>query len=197
MPRIIPAEDEGALAEARGELIPEDDYWSVRIEKVTEKQSKSKLNPGKPMYEVRFRIEDEGAAKGRLITKTICLWYDARFSIIQLNKSLGMDVTAVGDDGKEGFAYGDPWEYEGQVCAIRVKHENSEEYGKRAAIDRFLDQGKGGSTVIAANGGVKKPTGKVSLPRPTRGAPILGTPPAVDAVPADADVLLENAPVDV
>lgn len=187
MPRIIPSQAEGDVAEANGELIPEDDYWDVQIESVVEKQSTSRANPGRPMYQVRLRILDEGPAKGRVITTTVCLWYEARFSLIQMNKSVGYEVTGEDESGTVGFVIGDPNEYEGLHGAVRIKHG---EYDGRmtANVDRWLDQNKAsGSTLSAANGGLKKSTGKVNLPRPVRTAPVLGTPPAVDAVLADAD----------
>lgn len=171
--RTIPSQGAGDLAEARGDLVPEDDYYDVLIEKVTETQSgpKSK-SPGSPMYSIRLKIQDAGPAQGRVMTTSACLWYEARFTIIQLNKSIGMEI----DDGTD-FVYGDPFEYEGQTTAIRVKHG---EYDGRptANVSRFLEQA--GAAPVKASGVVSLPkpvSGKPAAPakagpkRPTRGAP--------------------------
>jgi hypothetical protein len=178
MPRVMPMQ-ESALADAAGELIPEDEYWDVRIEDVKEVESKSKDNAGKPMYQIRVRIMDDGPARNRSLVTSVCLWDGAHYSLVQLNKSIGLP-TKLEQDGVSGLYIPDINELVGATTAIKVKH-NLYLGETRANVDRFLEQK-----------GAKKPasraSGKVGLTAPPRRQPgrVAPAAEAVESVEAEA-----------
>jgi hypothetical protein len=56
-------------------------------------ESKSVKNPGKPMYNLEFTIQD-GPHAGRKVWTYACLWAGASFTIVQIAKAMhpGVDV---------------------------------------------------------------------------------------------------------
>jgi len=139
MPRTL-AVDASAAAEASGSLIPEGDYFDVLIEDVQEKESKSAKNAGKPMYNLRLAIRDEGDAKGRKLWDTVCLFPEENpISLLQLMGSLGLSTELNGDGLLE---VPETNEIKGQVCAIRIVHSEDNRKGhedeKRHEVKRYL-----------------------------------------------------------
>src|SRR3954469_6360100 len=55
------------------------------------KESKSANNPGKPMYNLEFTIQD-GEHAGRKLWTIACLWAGAAFTIVQIGKAMGRNV---------------------------------------------------------------------------------------------------------
>lgn len=72
-------------------VAPAGDY-DVVIDNVEEAESKSAKNAGKPMYVVYFKSLDESFT-GTQRTYA-CLWYEARYTIIDLMKATGFKVEA-------------------------------------------------------------------------------------------------------
>ncbi len=140
MPRTL-AVDASAAAEASGKIIPEGDYFDVMIEDVQEKESKSAANPGKPMYNLRLAIRDEGDAKGRKLWDTVCLFPEENpISLLQLMGSLGLP-TELNEDGLLEVPTAD--ELKGQICAVRIKHGKDSRKGheddpERHEVGRYL-----------------------------------------------------------
>lgn len=67
-------------------------WYDVTIDNVEEAESKSEKNTGKPMYIVDFKSLDEKFT-GKQRTYA-CLWYEARFTIVDLMKATGFKVVA-------------------------------------------------------------------------------------------------------
>lgn len=149
MPRTIPLSD-SEKADANGDLIPAGEYFDVLIEDVKEVTSKSVANAGKPMYQIRLRIFDDGVANQRAIVTSVCLWKGAHFSLVQLNKALNLPAT-----NSEGLVIPDESELVGQRLAIRIKHAPMPGGSDlRANVERFLEQNGGAKTASRASGRV-------------------------------------------
>jgi hypothetical protein len=185
MPRVIAVPEDGSMAEARGEIIPEGDYFDVLIEKVDEAQTKK---TGDDMYVVSLRILDPGPAQNRTLRTWVVLTWPG-YNIRQLNGSIGMPTTT--DENGGGLYVGDPHEYVGQHTAIKVEHS---EYPvgsgeQSASVKRFIVQ-KGTEAPKP-----KAASGRTSLPR--RGAPAKANLNVVPDDPsADADAPV-SVPADV
>lgn len=113
------------------EPVPEGTY-EVLIEDVTLVESKSAKNAGKPMYSIRFRIQDEGEAKNRALFTNVCLWPEAAISLLQLLDAIGEPVTQAGklEVPEERYLMG-------KDLRVKVVHE---EYngGMQARVKRMM-----------------------------------------------------------
>lgn len=141
MPRVIAINDKankGRIKDLTGDLIPEGNYHGVRIADVKAEQSKSEKNKGKDLYVVDVEFTD-GEHEGRTIRTWVCLWEGAHYSLIQMNKSLGLE--AVDGDGNL-LVYEIHELIGGDLHGVKVKHEDSNGT-TRAVIDQFLFAGKG------------------------------------------------------
>jgi hypothetical protein len=67
-------------------------WYKVTISDGELKESTSEKNPGKPMYNLEFTINEPSEYEGRKFYTIACLWDGALYTISQLCKSLGYEV---------------------------------------------------------------------------------------------------------
>jgi hypothetical protein len=65
-------------------------WYKVTISGCELKESTSEKNPGKPMYNVEFTINEPEKFEGRKVFTNICLWEGALYSANQLLNALGI-----------------------------------------------------------------------------------------------------------
>lgn len=65
------------------------DWYTVEIEDVEEKESKSAKNLGKPMFNYKFKVVG-GDHDGRKVFTTACLWKEAIFTQRDIQAALGL-----------------------------------------------------------------------------------------------------------
>lgn len=132
------------------------DWYDVTIDNVEEAESKSEKNNGKPMYVVYFKSLDE-RFNGTQRTHA-CLWYEARFTIIDLMKATGFKVEA----GELSIPDAD--EFIGKELAIKLTVEDytnkDGEEAKRNNVKSFRALGTAPKTAAGAKKAAAK--GKAS-----------------------------------
>lgn len=152
MADIIIDMEEGEVAEANGELIPTNDAsspYKAKIEQCELTPVKNGDNKGKPMYSLRFRLLD-GPGKGRVMFANACLWYEARFTLIQIMKATGHEIT-------QKLKVPKAQELVGKEVGIIVKHGTNQFDELRHEVARIVPLGgaaksgggSGGSTAKA------------------------------------------------
>lgn len=108
-------------------------WYDVTIDNVEEKDSQSAKNAGKPMYVVDFKSLDERFTGSQ--RTYACLWYEARFTIVDLSKAVGFPVT----EGE--FTVRDADEFIGKELQIKLAIEDytnkDGEAAKRNTIKGF------------------------------------------------------------
>lgn len=121
-------------------------WYDVTVDNVEEAESKSEKNSGKPMYVVDFKSLDESFV-GKQRTYA-CLWYEARFTIVDLMKATGFKVVA----GELEIPDAD--DFIGKELSIKLAVEDYKtkegEDAKRNAIKGF--RALGGATKAPAKG---------------------------------------------
>jgi hypothetical protein len=80
-----------AEAESFPDLVP--GKYRVAIFKVAVQRSKSDKNPGKPLYNVTYKVQDGQYKGAQIFGDYICLWEGALYSYSQLIKALGFPVS--------------------------------------------------------------------------------------------------------
>lgn len=89
-------------------------WYTVEIEDVEEKESKSAKNLGKPMFNYKFKVIG-GDHDGRKIFTTACLWKEAIFTQRDIQAALGLYKR-----GETSFQIADEDQLIGKELKIRV-----------------------------------------------------------------------------
>lgn len=135
------------------------------------KQSSSAKNPGKPFYNLELTVQ-EGTYEGRKIFTNVMCFEGALYSIAQMLKALGVEVTVVGDNAS--FQVPDHEENEipeldffmGQIFVVKLSVEKErtvegKTYSERNEVKSWSSSKdwKGPGAAPSAN----NPTGKNPL----------------------------------
>lgn len=94
-------------------------WYTVEIEDVEEREAKSQKNLGKPMYNYKLKVI-EGDHEGRKLFVTACLWAEAIFTQVDIQKALGI-APAEAENGKVRFEIADEDDLIGKELKVRVK----------------------------------------------------------------------------
>lgn len=93
-------------------------WYKVEIEEVEEKEAKSEKNLGKPMYNYKLKVVG-GDHDGRMLFVTACLWKEAIFTQVNIQKAVGI-APAEAVNGKVPFAIADEDDLIGKEMLVRV-----------------------------------------------------------------------------
>jgi hypothetical protein len=94
-------------------------WYHVEIEEVEERESKSAKNAGKPMYNYKMKVVG-GDHDGRKFFVTACLWKEAIFTQVDIQKALGIPL-AEAEDGKVRFEIAEEDDLIGKELKVRLK----------------------------------------------------------------------------
>jgi hypothetical protein len=93
-------------------------WYDVEIDEVEEKESTSTKNPGKPMYKYKLKVVG-GDHDGRILFVTACLWQEAIYTQVDIQKALGIEPEDLGN-GKKKFVIADEDDLVGKELKVRV-----------------------------------------------------------------------------
>jgi hypothetical protein len=136
-----------ASTEAREDLVP--GKYRCHIIECNPKISKSEKNPGKPMYEFVLQVNQEVPKfGGNRIWTTACLWEGALYTIVGINKALG-----IMEQGATQIEVLPPADYIGQELIVKMAYgkssgtnpETGEPYPRRLEAKGFFPA-EGGSS---------------------------------------------------
>lgn len=94
------------------------DWYHVEVEDVEERESKSAKNAGKPMYNYKLKVVG-GDYDGRKLFLTACLWKEAIFTQVDIQKAIGI-AQPPAENGKVPFVIADEDELIGKEFKVRV-----------------------------------------------------------------------------
>ena len=155
MADLIIEMQEGDAEEAAGALIPVNEGnvpYRAKIETCELVSVANGNNKGKPMYKLRVRLLD-GPGKGRAMFGNACLWYEARFTIVQIMAALDFPI-----EKKLKVPSAD--KLINKELGVIVKHGLNQYDEQRHEISRFT---KLGGASAASNGADTKKGQRVSF----------------------------------
>jgi hypothetical protein len=130
--------DQEAASEGRSfDPIPSGEYY-CRVTKVTDKESTSEKNPGKPMYAIEFTVQ-EGDFNDRKVFTNACLWDGALYTISQLMKSTGFEK----DIARGEIPAGDKFEGKEVVVIVKKQRDTYAENRDGDGIPQWKNEVKG------------------------------------------------------
>jgi hypothetical protein len=88
--------------------------YRVAIFKIAVKRSTSAKNPGKPMYNITYKVQDGQFKGAQIFGDYICLWEGALYSYSQLIKAIGFPVVSGSNRVKT------PAELQGKTLIVRL-----------------------------------------------------------------------------
>jgi len=144
-------------------------WYDVEIDEVEEKESTSAKNPGKPMYKYKLKVVG-GDHDGRILFVTACLWNEAIFTQVDIQKALGIEPEDLGN-GKKKFVIADEDDLVGKELKVRVVLKDKYvKPGEEAELDEDGNpvkdnevksfKARGATSPAAAKGGKAKGTAK-------------------------------------
>jgi hypothetical protein len=136
-----------------GDPIPAGD-WEGVIDNVEVGASKSSANSGKPVYNVKVKLEGNGVkgVDGRSAIKTVCLWDGALISYYQLAKAVGQPADTSGNK----LEVLTPRELIGKKVRVKIVHETYQDE-LRHKINRFTAPKAPGTSVAGPGTGARVP----------------------------------------